>query len=122
MANMAGWSSARVEDCCPALHGAEARDPRRRYALQGAMEVAPRYIEEHRANGFVVVRSRKALAAGLPGPGELATEAAHRLGDPIVAGSDGHILNYRRRDNRRGMHPGLSSQELLVPLLLVRLD
>ncbi len=93
------------------------------YACQGQVGQARAYLEQRLAGQFAVVTSEAALRAGLLGPGEPTPETGCRLGDLIVLGRDGYMLDYRRRTHpARGMHAGASPQEMLVPLLLARLD
>ncbi|HUT21110.1 MAG TPA: alkaline phosphatase family protein, partial [Anaerolineae bacterium] len=63
------------------------------------------------------------LSSGLLGPGPVYEETPHRLGDLVCLAKDDHYL---ARDDYQlkllGRHGGLSAQEMLVPLLGVRLD
>ncbi len=93
------------------------------YARQGQARAACEYLQEHLGEQFVVVDSEAALRAGLFGPGKPIYEAPYRLGDLIVTARDLYLLDYRQRLHMpRGMHAGLTPGEMLVPMLLARLD
>jgi hypothetical protein len=112
----------RLQDC---LLMAPAGGPRAAYLHThvGRKEEARRYIREHLAREFAVIESSSALESGLLGPGLPAPSARRRLGDLMVLARGHHMLDrYVRTEPLRGMHGGLSPWEMLVPLLMVRLD
>jgi len=93
------------------------------FARQGQVEGARRYLQENLSHQFAVVSSAAALEAGLLGTGPPAAESPYRLGDLTVLARGDYLLDHREREHPlRGMHGGLSPWEMLVPLLLVRLD
>lgn len=93
------------------------------YARQGQVEAARGYLQEHLAQQFAVVDAQAGLEAGILGPGQPADDVATRVGDLMLFGRDNYMLDYRRRPNPPlGMHAGLSASEMLVPLLMARLD
>ncbi|MGQ9681775.1 MAG: alkaline phosphatase family protein [Anaerolineae bacterium] len=93
------------------------------YARQGEREAVLGYLREHLADSFVALPANEALRAGLFGSEPPSEETLARIGDVVVLGRDAHILDYRKREHPAlGMHAGASAQEMLVPLLLARLD
>jgi hypothetical protein len=63
------------------------------------------------------------LNAGLFGPGFVAAETKYRIGDLILLPRDNFYLWDRNEEPKLlGRHGGLAEKEMLVPLLLARLD
>lgn len=81
------------------------------------------YVEAELGSAFVVLSREQVLSSGLLGPGPVYEETPHRLGDLVCLARRDH---YFARDDHQlmqlGRHGGLSAQEMLVPLLGVRLD
>jgi hypothetical protein len=73
---------------------------------------------------LAVMDTREALDAGLWGPGPLHPETRSRLGDLLLlATGDGWLADSTgQMPDFRGMHGGLTAEEMLVPLLWLRLD
>jgi hypothetical protein len=93
------------------------------FVLQGQSQVVRRYVQEHLKHAFAILDSRRALEAGLFGPGKPTQETAARLGDLLLVSRQDHFLYDRDGEPRNlGLHGGLSAEEMLVPLLLARLD
>jgi hypothetical protein len=82
-----------------------------------------RYMEEELGSSFVTLSREQVLSSGLLGPGPVYEETPHRLGDLVCLAKESHYL---ARDDYQlkqlGRHGGLSAQEMLVPLLGIRLD
>lgn len=93
------------------------------YTMAGESDAARDYIRQHLAAQFVVLESLRALAAGLFGTGQPAPETRYRVGNLVVIARRDHIL-YDREDEpqTRGRHGGLTSEEMLVPFAIARLD
>lgn len=90
---------------------------------QGRKEAMRNYLCRRLADQFTVVDSAAALAAGLFGGGELYSETRYRLGDLMLLARDYYALDpHGRTAALPGLHAGLDVQEMLVPLLMVRLD
>jgi hypothetical protein len=70
--------------------------------------------------GFAALRSEDALAKGLFGDGTAHPEAAARLGELVLLSTARYGLYHAYPDaaRLRGMHGGLTDQEMLVPLLV----
>jgi hypothetical protein len=93
------------------------------FVRQGQVEPARRYVQRFLADQFTVFNAEAALQAGLLGSGPAAVETPHRLGDLVLLARGEHLLEQRERQRPLlGGHGGLSPQEMLVPLLMVRLD
>jgi hypothetical protein len=97
------------------------------YARPGQRNAMQAYVTKHLAEPFVPLDTEHALAAGLWGrPREIPSALRVRLGDMIlVARSDARLSTRQKEDDRtplRGHHGSLTPEEMLVPLLMVRLD
>ena len=66
------------------------------------------------------------MRSGLLGPGKPSAEVRHRLGDIVgIATGNAHFARDAESVKKKpmlGRHGGLTPQEMLVPLLAVRLD
>ena len=73
---------------------------------------------------LIAVDTREALDAGLWGPGPVHPEVSSRLGDLLLlATGDGWLADPTgQMPDFRGMHGGLTPEEMLVPSLWLRLD
>jgi hypothetical protein len=73
---------------------------------------------------LIAVDASEALDAGLWGPGPLHPETPSRLGDLLLlATGDGWLADSTgQMPDFRGMHGGLTAEEMLVPSLWLRLD
>jgi hypothetical protein len=73
---------------------------------------------------FVAVDTNDALAAGLWGPGSFHPETTSRVGDVLLlATRDGYLADPTgEMPDFRGMHGGVTAEEMLVPSLWLRLD
>ena len=93
------------------------------YVRPGQAESVRAYVAEHLADRFIVVEMEQALAAGLFGPGEPAPEVRARLGDLLLlATDDSRLLVKEEPVPFHGHHGSLTAEEMLVPLLMMRLD
>jgi hypothetical protein len=96
------------------------------YLRQGCAPSAQAYIEEHWPGAMVVIQPDEALATGLMGPQPHAPGVVRRLGDLLTTMRRGHLLltgreaSYMHR--MRGRHGGLTSTEMEMPWLGLRLD
>lgn len=92
------------------------------YMRPGQTEAVAEYFERAWPGGFRMLPSDHALAAGLFGPGRPAACAADRLGDRIaLAQGAAYLWSPDKANAMRGRHGGLSREEMLVPILAVRL-
>ncbi len=98
------------------------------YAKPGQKEIIRTYVREHLADRFVLQEMEQAVEQGLFGPVEVLTPHLRaRLGDLLLIAKDNSRLTRRakqqdRGNSLRGHHGSLTPEEMLVPLLMVRLD
>ena len=81
------------------------------------------YVAARLADRFLVLEMEQAVAAGLFGPGEIPRESRARLGDLLLlARNDSRLIPDGSTAADRGEHGSLLPEEMLVPLLMARLD
>jgi len=100
-------------------------DPRAPFLFvrPGQSENLRDYVAEHMGERFVLLETERALEAGLLGPGTQHPRLRDRLGDFILlAREGGQFITEEIQSSLRGHHGGLAPGEVLVPLLMVRLD
>jgi len=85
-------------------------------------------VAEHLADRFALLDTEEALEAGLFGPVEALTATSRvRLGDALLIARNGSRLTMKKADKEEGHqllghHGSLTPEEMLVPLLVARLD
>jgi hypothetical protein len=80
-------------------------------------------MAERLHKAFVTLTREQVLHSGLLGPGPIYAETPHRLGDLVGIARENHFLAQNQYHlQTKGRHGGLSPQEMLVPLIGVRLD
>jgi hypothetical protein len=88
----------------------------------GQSEAVQEYLQRTWPNQFSLVQPGYAIQNGLFGPGTPHPRLTDRVGDLIVAGRGDAYLWWGKEPNPIiGRHGGLSAQEMLVPLLALRL-
>lgn len=92
------------------------------YCRNGEVDAARAYIESQLGDKFFVLDSRDALEAGLFGNGTPAPELKHRVGDLITLARANFYWEEKDEVKMRGRHGGLAPEEMLVPLVVARLD
>jgi hypothetical protein len=96
------------------------------YIREGYYETVRQYVDEHFAGRFAFLSQDKVIRSGLLGPGVPYAEVPHRLGDIVgIAIGNAHFARAAevlKKKSMLGRHGGLTPQEMLVPLLAVRLD
>jgi hypothetical protein len=93
------------------------------YTRPHTLGQAQSYIQEHLSEQFCLLTRQHVLESGLLGPGSVAAETPHRLGDLVGVAHGGHYLAREKAQTKMlGRHGGLTPAEMLVPLLGVRLD
>ncbi len=96
------------------------------YVRNGKYERVRQYVDEHFAGRFVFLSQDEVMRSGLLGPGEPFIEVSHRLGDIIGIATGNayfaHDAESLKKKPMLGRHGGLLPEEMLVPLLAVRLD
>ncbi len=92
------------------------------YVRDGRKEQVRAYLEE-KIGSFTVMDSAEAVEKGLFGRGTPAPGFSSRIGDLIaIARGEEHLVWGYEEPKLKGRHGGLSPEEMLVPLLMVRLD
>lgn len=97
------------------------------YVRPGQERALRAYVKEHLEDQFTLLETDRALEAGLWGhPDEITPTLRGRLGDLILVAKHNARLSTRPKpdDGARllGHHGSLTPEEMLVPLLMVRLD
>lgn len=93
------------------------------FVRHGRVDDVRAYFAEHLPGKFVLVNSAEALAAGLFGPGTPAPETPFRIGDLLaLARGQNTLQRGDKRPRLKGRHGGLTPEEMLAPLIGVRLD
>lgn len=98
------------------------------YLRPGQEERLRSYIADHFGDRFLLIETDRALAAGLFGPEQPSPALRARLGDfLLLARDDSQLLLARKRKAVEpsvlvGHHGSLTPAEMLIPLLMVRLD
>ncbi len=94
------------------------------YVRDGYYSQTMAYLQEHFGAQFAFLSRKQVLDAGLLGPGPVYTEVPFRLGDIIGIARGNGAFARTAEDAKRlpGRHGGLTPEEMLVPLLAVRLD
>ena len=93
------------------------------YVRPGQAERLRAYVAEHLAGRFILLEMERALAAGLFGPDEPTPDVRARLGDFLLLAQDNSRLMVKEKPVPfHGHHGSLTPEEMLVPLLMVRLD
>ncbi|MCP4538346.1 MAG: alkaline phosphatase family protein [Chloroflexi bacterium] len=96
------------------------------YVRPGQTESLRAYIAEHLNNRFLLLETEHVLNAGLFGPlngTEPPPEIRARLGDMLLLAQDNSRLLFTKDPVPfHGHHGSLMAEEMLVPLLMVRLD
>lgn len=97
------------------------------YLRAGQKDALRAYVSQHLGEHFVLLGTEPALDAGLWGsPHRIPAALRVRLGDMVlIARHDARLSSHRKEDDTsslRGHHGSLTPEEMLVPLLMVRLD
>lgn len=94
------------------------------YVRAGQRATVRDYCEQELGDAFLLLESQAALEAGLYGPPErLHPDATRRLGDFILLARDDATLWHREPSGTLlGMHGALLPEEMLLPLIALRLD
>jgi hypothetical protein len=88
----------------------------------GQAEAVEEYIERTWPGAFTIVDSAHALGSGLFGPGTPCDAAAGRLGDRVLVSHGANYLWWADKpDTLLGRHGSLTEEEMIVPLLALRL-
>jgi hypothetical protein len=92
------------------------------YPRPGKVKAVIEYFKRSWGDTFTLLPSMRALKAGLFGPGVPALQTLDRIGDLIaISQGDAYLWWNEKEDPLQGRHGGLSEDEMLVPLLALRL-
>ena len=94
------------------------------YVRNGMYDTVWNYLHENFNEDFHFLSRQEVMDSGLLGSGILNPEVPHRLGDIIgIAKENKYFLRDPALAKKlRGKHGGLTPEEMLVPLMAVRLD
>ena len=100
-------------------------EPRASYLFvrDGQRRVMAEHVSERLDDSLICLDSHEALSMGLFGVGEPKPEVASRIGDLLLVstGQTGLFHPYPDAAMLKGMHGGLTPQEMMVPLIVARL-
>lgn len=92
------------------------------YVKPGQGAAVEEYLERTWPGAFSVLPSSHLLDAGLFGPGQPAPMTRERLGDlTVITHRDSYLWWAAKKNPLIGRHGGLSAEEMLVPLIAIRL-
>lgn len=92
------------------------------YLRRGHERAVEDYLRERFPQDFLILKSEEALEKGLWGLERPTTEARARVGDLLALARGSRFLLWPKEEFKlRGMHGGLTEDELLVPLLALEL-
>lgn len=96
------------------------------HARPGRVDAVRDYVERHFAHAGVAIPTEEAVALGLFGRGPAHPELHRRLGDLVLVAREDWFFAYSHTGakdypERFGHHGGLHPEEMLVPLLAMRL-
>ncbi|MCK5586331.1 hypothetical protein KAJ02_09705, partial [Candidatus Bipolaricaulota bacterium] len=100
-------------------------EPRASYLFtrDGSKDAILKAFSEGRDDGLICIESRELIETGLLGINTPHREIANRIGDLALlsTGSAGTFQDYPDAVLLRGMHGGLTEDEMLVPLIIAPL-
>jgi len=90
------------------------------YLRGGSRKRVQEAIEEYLSGGLVAIDSETALSSGLFGQGRVRPQVHDRIGDLIVVSTGPAAILHPYKDavKLKGMHGGLTKEEMLVPLIV----
>jgi len=94
------------------------------FVRDGRKEEVSRIIAETFSGDIICLDAERALDSGLFGMGEALRESRDRIGDLVIASTGRKALYYPYKDSvkLRGMHAGLTPEEMLVPFVISNLQ
>ncbi|HDL86578.1 MAG TPA: hypothetical protein ENH11_09710, partial [Candidatus Acetothermia bacterium] len=93
------------------------------FVRDGRKEEVRRLIADAFSGDIICLDAEQALDAGLFGIGDVLRESRDRIGDLVIASAGRKTLYYPYVDSvrLRGMHAGLTPDEMLVPFIISKL-
>jgi predicted AlkP superfamily pyrophosphatase or phosphodiesterase len=97
------------------------------YVKPGQEKFVRHYLLRHFGDQFTVVDKEQAIEMGLFGNRRVSARVLPRLGDLVVLGKPGYTLFYPFKEDQtqidvKGVHGGLSEDEMLVPCFFLPLE
>ncbi|HID93541.1 MAG TPA: hypothetical protein EYP60_05530 [bacterium (Candidatus Stahlbacteria)] len=97
------------------------------YVRNGKVEEVRNYLKDKFKNEFIVLSSKEVAKKGLFGTGEPKQEFYSRIGNLMVLPRKNYTFYYSYEDpqkefEHKGSHGGLTSDEILVPFIVTKLD
>lgn len=97
------------------------------YVRAGFEDAAREFVERHFSECALVLSGEEAIDLGLYGAGPVTSVARQRIGQLLLLPRENWVLRYNRPGRERrhmlvGTHGGLHREEMLVPLISLRLD
>jgi len=93
------------------------------YVRPGQTERVADYVAEHLADQFLLLETEAAISAGLFGGSGVSPSVRGRLGDYVLlARRESSLVPIGEKAAYRGHHGSLTPEEMLVPLVMARLD
>jgi hypothetical protein len=114
---------AAIDGLADSLVRPPVGEPRASYLYARDPDGARSHVTEELAGGLVLLGRDRVLSSGLLGNGTPHPEAIHRIGDAAIVSTGRAALHHPYPDavRLRGMHGGLTEDEMLVPLIASRL-
>ncbi len=96
------------------------------YPKPGKLESVKDYLSKHFGYCFQLIESKDALNRGLFGRGKISDQTRDRIGELLAIPREGSSLYYPYRPHTsdqvlKGGHGGLMKDEMMVPLLILKL-
>jgi len=91
------------------------------YLRRGHERAVEEYLRERFSDDFLIMKSEEGLARGLWGLERPTAEARARVGDLLALARGSRFLLWPKEEFKlRGMHGGLTQEEMLVPFLALQ--
>ena len=93
------------------------------FIRNGKKEETRQFITEEFADDIICLDAEAAIDAGLFGMGDVRRESRDRIGDLVITSAARKTLYYPYKDSikLRGMHAGLTPDEMLVPFIVSKI-
>jgi len=97
------------------------------YVRNGEVREVRNYLKEKFKNKFIILDSKEVVKDGLFGIGEPKEEFYSRIGNLMLLARKNYTFYYSYEDpqkefEHKGSHGGLTSDEILIPFIVTKLD